>query len=79
MKEVISINVDGLKLLKKRMIDFGRDDFVNYLSEILNISITASSNKMNGISSFKQNEITILTNHFSLTGDEIKIIFVGAD
>lgn len=68
--------MEGLKLLKKKMIDFGRDDFTSYLSEILSISVTSASNKMNGISPFKQNEITALAKHFKLTGDEIKTIFI---
>ena len=64
-----------MKLLKKKMIDFGRNDFTNYLAEILRISVASASNKLNGKSDFKQEEIKILTKHFDLSGDEVKLIF----
>ena len=57
------------------MIDCGRDDFVNYLSEILHVSVASSSNKLNGKSDFKQDEIRILTKKFDLSGEEVKLIF----
>ena len=75
IKEEIAIHSEGLKLLKKKMIDFGRSDFTNYLAEILHISISSASSKINGQSDFKQKEIRILTDKFALTGDEVKLIF----
>lgn len=58
--------------IKKRMVDRGRDDFVIYLSEILNISPTAASNKLRGITEFNENELSILIKEFELTGEELK-------
>lgn len=59
-------------LIKKKMVDAGRDDFVNYLSEILGISKQAASTKLNGCGRFNENEITILTIKLGFTGDELK-------
>lgn len=59
-------------LIKKKMIDAGRDDFVNYLAEILNISKQAASAKLNGDGRFNENDISILTNKLDFTGEELK-------
>ena len=75
-KEVIEINTEGIKVLKKKMIDFGRDDFTNYLAELLYITPAAASNKLNGKSKFDQEEITILTMRLGLSAEEIKQIFI---
>jgi hypothetical protein len=54
------------------MIDAGRDDFVNYLAEILDISKAAASAKLNGISRFNENDISLLTLKLGFTGEELK-------
>ena len=54
------------------MIDAGRDDFVNYLGEILGISKQAASAKLNGNGRFNENEICILTVKLGFTGEELK-------
>ena len=59
-------------LIKKKMIDAGRDDFVNYLAEILNISKQAASAKLNGDGRFNENDISILTSKLEFTGEELK-------
>lgn len=59
-------------LIKKKMIDAGRDDFVNYLAEILDISKAAASAKLNGISRFNENDISLLTLKLGFTGEELK-------
>lgn len=79
-KEEYQINSEGIKLLKKKMIDFGRTDFTTYLAELLHISIATASGKLNGKFGFKQEEIISLTKKFGLTAEEVKIIFAtGVD
>ena len=60
------------KLIKKKMIEAGRDDFVNYLAEISEISKQAASVKLNGDGRFNENEISILTVKLGFTADELK-------
>ena len=60
------------KLIKKKMIEAGRDAFVNYLAEILEISKQAASVKLNGDGRFNENEISILTVKLGFTADELK-------
>lgn len=59
-------------LIKKKMIDAGRDDFVNYLAEILDISKQSASAKLNGDGRFNENEISILTKKLGFTAEELK-------
>lgn len=52
--------------------------YVNFtldLMNLLDISWTAASQKINGKASFKQSEICILTLKLGLSGDDIKEIF----
>lgn len=59
-------------LIKKKMIDAGRDDFVNCLSEILGISKQAASAKLNGSTKFNEKDISVLTIKLGFTGEELK-------
>lgn len=59
-------------LIKKKMIDANRDDFVNYLAEILGISKQAASAKLNGDGRFNENDISILTMKLGFTAEELK-------
>lgn len=59
-------------LIKKKMVDAGRDDFVNYLGEILGISKQAASAKLNGSGQFNEKEIATLTMKLGFTGEELK-------
>lgn len=59
-------------LIKKKMIDSGRDDFVNYLAELLGISKQAASVKLNGYGKFNEKDISILTIKLGFTADELK-------
>lgn len=54
------------------MVDAGRDDFVNYLAQILNISKQAASAKLNGDGKFNENDIAILTVKLGFTAEELK-------
>lgn len=66
-------------LLTSKMASLGDRNFVKCLSDLLCISRQAASEKLNGLSPFKQSEIVLITKHYGLTGDEVKKIFVGAD
>lgn len=46
-------------------------------AKALNISETSFSNKMNGKTAFKLNEIKILSNFLNLTREEIDVIFLN--
>ncbi len=59
-------------LIKKKMIDAGRDDFVNYLAEILGITKQAASAKLNGGGKFNEKDISILTMNLGFTAEELK-------
>ena len=60
------------KLIKKKMVDSGRDDFVNCLAEILDISKQAASAKLNGSGKFNEDEIRIITAKLGITAEELK-------
>ena len=59
-------------LIKHKMLDLNREDFVTYLSELLECSRQTASNKMNGTTKFTEEEISILTLKLGLTADELK-------
>lgn len=59
-------------LIKKKMVDSGRDDFVNYLAELLGISKQAASTKLNGGGKFNEKDISILTMKLGFTAEELK-------
>lgn len=59
-------------LIKKKMIDAGRDDFVNYLAELLGITKAAASMKLKGDTRFNESDIAILTKKLDFTGEELK-------
>lgn len=67
-----------VKLIKKRMVEAGRDDFTKYLSEILNISRTAASNKLNGHNRFSLQDISIIDKELHFTQEDINLIIKGA-
>lgn len=67
------------RLLKSKMILYSDEDFVTAISKLLNISRQTSSAKLNNESDFTQSEIRIISNHYHLSADDIKTIFVGDD
>lgn len=52
--------MDIAKLIKQKMIEQGRDDFVTYLAEILGISKQWASAKLNGKATFTSKELALL-------------------
>lgn len=63
-------------LIKKKMIDLGRDDFVNYTAEILECTRQTASNKLSGLSKFNEDEIKVLALKLSITSEELSEIIV---
>ena len=50
-----------IKLLKKKMLDKNRDDFGNYLAEILNVTAGAASKKLKEEVKFTLNDVKLFT------------------
>ena len=63
-------------LLKARMVERGDNDCVSKLAELLEISRTTASNKLNGKTPFIQTEIAIIAKEYSLSDEDIRKIFV---
>ena len=63
-------------LLKARMVEQGDIDCVQKLTELLRISRTTASNKLNGKSSFDQHEIFLIAEKYGLSDEDIRKIFV---
>lgn len=64
---------DNLRnLIKHKMLDLNREDFVSYLSELLNCSRQTASSKLSGATEFTEVEISILTLKLGFTADELK-------
>ena len=61
-----------IKLIKKKMVEKGRDDFTNYLSEILGISKQWASSKLNCKSSLTDSELILLNAELDFDADELK-------
>ena len=66
-------------LLKARMVERGDEDCVAKLAELLNVSRTTASKKLNGLLPFDQNEIALISDKYNLSAEDIKKIFVGGE
>lgn len=58
-------------MIKKRMIELGRDDFSKYLSEILGVTLQSASNKMCK-HRFSLKDACVLTKALNLPAEELK-------
>ena len=67
------------KEIKKKMLDAGRDDFVTFLAEILNISVPAASRKLNGEVNFSETDSKIISEKLNFTSDELKTAIESSD
>ena len=65
------------RLLKSKMILYSDEDFVSAIAKLLNISRQTASAKLNNESDFTQSEIRTISNHYHLSAEDIKNIFVG--
>lgn len=61
------------KLIKHKMLDLNREDFVAFLSELLGCSRGTASNKLNGITKFTEQDISILIDKLGFTADELML------
>ena len=64
-------------LIKHKMLDMNRDDFVTCLSEILGCSRQTAGNKMSGVVDFTESEIAILSERLDFSPDELKQALEG--
>lgn len=63
-------------LLKARMVERGDTDCIAKLAELLGVSRTTASNKMNGKTPFNQTEIALISEEYTLSDEDIRKIFV---
>ena len=63
-----------LKLVKVKMVQRGRDDFTNYLAEILEISKQSASLRMTGKTPLDFNELRKLNAVLNFDGNELKTV-----
>lgn len=61
-----------VKLIKQKMIENGRDDFVTYLAELLGISKQWASAKLSGKSSFTDKELAVLNTELDFDAFKLK-------
>lgn len=66
-----------IKSLKKKMLDKSRDDFVNYLAQILNVTAGTASKKLNGEVNFTLDDVKKIALELNLTIDDVNKIFMG--
>lgn len=69
----------NVKLLKMKMVEAGDEDFSKSLASILDVTRQTASAKLSGDSEWTQSEIARVANHYQLTDEEIRIIFVDGD
>lgn len=67
------------KEIKKKMLDVGRDDFVTFLAEILNISVPAASRKLNGDVAISETDLKLICERLNFTPDELKTAIESSD
>lgn len=67
----------NVNLLKSKMAAVGYTDFTGDLMNMLALSWTSASQRLNNKAEFKQSEICILTTKLGLTGQDIKEIFAS--
>lgn len=64
-----------MKSLTETIREFG--DTQNTLADVLGITKSTLSWKINGKTDFKQSEIKMIADRYNLTGEEIKSMFFG--
>ena len=67
----------NVNLLKSAMAKQGETNFVACLVKLLGVSRSTASKKLNGKADFTQSEISKIAEHYKLTAENIKQIFVG--
>lgn len=67
----------NVKTLKKKMLDKNRDDFVNYLAGILNVTAGTASKKLNEEIKFTLDDVKKIALELNLTVEDVNIIFMG--
>lgn len=67
----------NVNLLKSVMAKQGEFNFVACIAKLLGLSRSTASKKLNGKAEFTQSEISKIAEHYKLTADNIKEIFVG--
>lgn len=69
----------NINLLKSKMAAAGYTTFTQDLMNLLEVSWTTASQKLNHKGNFSQRDISILIDKLGLTGDDVKEIFMTGD
>lgn len=67
----------NINLLKSKMILAGDESFIQCIANLLGISRTTASKKVNGEVPFTDIEIAAITKKYNLSAEDIKSIFIG--
>lgn len=67
------------ELLMSTMALAGDKFFIKTLADLLHVTRTTAAKKLKGQALFDQEEIAILAEHYRLTAEDIKSIFLGID
>lgn len=69
--------MSNINLLKSKMILLGDESFIQCIANLLEISRTTASKKINGELPFTDIEITAIAKRYNLSAEDIKNIFIG--
>ena len=66
-------------ILKSKMVLYGDEDFIKTIAQLLNVTRQTASAKLNGESEWTQTEIAIVSKHYGLTDEEVRMIFLEGE
>lgn len=66
----------NINKLRSKMAEHGTTAFIQELADVLQISRTSASNKLNEKTAFKESEIATLAKKYEMTPEDIKTIFI---
>lgn len=67
------------KVLKSKMILNGVENYVQGIADLLGVSRTTASKKLNGETGFTNNEMKLIKAEYNLSSEEIVEIFLEGD
>lgn len=63
-------------ILKSKMVLKGAENYVQAISDLLGVSRTTASKKINGEAAFSDNEMKLIKAEYDLTSEEVVQIFL---
>ena len=67
------------KVLKSKMILKGVENYVQGIADLLGVSRTTASKKLNGETGFTNNEMKLIKAEYNLSSEEVVEIFLEGD